>query len=141
MTTPELESDTENFTVANALSFALNKAKQPSLKNKSENLHKEVDKVILEEKIQRKVTHLRRHAREKFHVLPSAEDAAYERSLLKIGTKGVVKLFNAISEHQRQQRSNDRPQSTKSFAELIDSKRSAPPHKTSRPSGDILDEL
>ncbi|KAL0219032.1 hypothetical protein P9112_004685 [Eukaryota sp. TZLM1-RC] len=102
----------------------------------------EVDKQIMEEKVQKKITHLRKLNKEKPHKKPSNDDAAHERHLLKLGTKGIVKFFNAISEHQRQQRCSSRPENTRSFAELIDSKMSVePPVKTSRISNDILDDI
>ena len=39
---------------------------------------------------------------EKEHVVPDAADANYEKMLLKLATKGIVKLFNAVQTQQQQ---------------------------------------
>ncbi len=39
---------------------------------------------------------------EKEHVVPDAADANYEKTLLKLATKGIVKLFNAVQSQQQQ---------------------------------------
>ncbi|XP_065070795.1 RRP15-like protein [Rhopilema esculentum] len=40
--------------------------------------------------------------REKNHVVPDRSNAEKEVALRKIGTKGVVKLFNAVTKHQKE---------------------------------------
>jgi hypothetical protein len=39
---------------------------------------------------------------EKEHIVPDIADANYEKMLLKLATKGVVKLFNAVQTQQQQ---------------------------------------
>ena len=39
---------------------------------------------------------------EKEHVVPDAADANYEKMLLKLATRGIVKLFNAVQSQQQQ---------------------------------------
>ena len=38
---------------------------------------------------------------EKEHVVPAVADANYEKMLLKLATKGIVKLFNAVQTQQK----------------------------------------
>ena len=39
---------------------------------------------------------------EKEHIIPEAADGNYEKMLLKLATKGIVKLFNAVQSQQKQ---------------------------------------
>ena len=43
---------------------------------------------------------------EKDHHKPDYSEASYERRLRKIATKGVVQLFNAVAQHQKQLQAN-----------------------------------
>lgn len=44
-----------------------------------------------------------RHAMlEKDHIKPDASTLDYEKNLMRIATRGVVKLFNAVSKHQKE---------------------------------------
>ncbi|KAL0227917.1 hypothetical protein RCL1_004060 [Eukaryota sp. TZLM3-RCL] len=101
---------------------------------------KVLDEEIREQKVQRKMTELRRDLREKAHAEVSSETMSYERSLLKVATKGAVTILNTILEHQKKQAFESIPKASKSFAELIDSK--APPiKKINTNSDDILDDI
>ena len=63
-------------------------------------------KLVSMEKVERreksKKVRERKEARRKAHVLPSPLDKPLERRLRRTATRGVVALFNAISQHQRQ---------------------------------------
>ncbi|XP_001640769.2 RRP15-like protein [Nematostella vectensis] len=39
---------------------------------------------------------------EKDHIIPDKSNLDYDRNLVKIATRGVVKLFNAVSKHQKE---------------------------------------
>eukprot|EP00743_Colponemidia_sp_Colp-15_P009508 GILK01010397.1.p1 GENE.GILK01010397.1~~GILK01010397.1.p1 ORF type:complete len:298 (+),score=96.17 GILK01010397.1:122-895(+) len=45
----------------------------------------------------------KKRLKNKDHVLPDILNKDFERQLLKLATKGVVKLFNAVSQHQKSQ--------------------------------------
>lgn len=58
---------------------------------------------VKEERASKKLKSQERHAmREKDHVKPDGSTLDYEKNLVKIATRGVVKLFNAVSKHQKE---------------------------------------
>lgn len=59
-----------------------------------------------EERASKKLKSQERHAMlEKDHVKPDGSTLDYEKNLAKIATRGVVKLFNAVSKHQKEMES------------------------------------
>jgi Cobalamin biosynthesis protein CobT (nicotinate-mononucleotide:5, 6-dimethylbenzimidazole phosphoribosyltransferase) len=70
--------------------------------SKSKNTHKRNAQLKEEIKSKKAKTELLYKQREKNHVLPiEKNDAPKEARLRRIGTKGVVMLFNAVSAHQK----------------------------------------
>lgn len=56
-----------------------------------------------EELASKKLKSQERHAMlEKDHIKPDASTLDYEKNLMRIATRGVVKLFNAVSKHQKE---------------------------------------
>ncbi len=70
----------------------------------SKGIERKLDQAILDEKAQRILKHEKRKLKELGHVSKEKDiivtNYDYEKKLKKVATKGVVQLFNAISQHQ-----------------------------------------
>lgn len=69
------------------------------------HIEETIDDAKLEAKAKRELSYKRKQRKEEQHqvLLVEKEDIAYEKALRKTATKGVVQLFNAIKDAQKQQ--------------------------------------
>eukprot|EP00794_Sanderia_malayensis_P018183 gene18183-19997_t len=102
--------------MADVISKILNKKVKEDTKNIILSKYKEGKKrkQLESEEAHEKHESAKRKAelREKNHVIPDRSNAEKEVILRKIGTKGVVKLFNAVTKHQKETESKLKKAST-----------------------------
>jgi len=105
------ELDTNNTNVVLCKS---KKSKKRKLEVKQEHLaHKEKEKKLAE-------------SRELNHVLPTRGNAPKEAALKRIATRGVVKLLNAVSQHQKNVSEKMKEEKTEAGKDRVESKVAKP---------------
>jgi len=95
----------KGFGMADVISKVLNqriKSKNPVLAKRKTKIMKDIEATELEEKTVKETAKERRKKRQQQLSIPDHTTMDYERQLRKIGTRGVVTLFNAIAKHQRE---------------------------------------
>jgi hypothetical protein len=74
---------------------------QPIL-SKKRKLETEIDEQKLEQKAKKLITSQRKLKREVGRVKPGPETLSYEKTLRKVATRGVIQLFNALRQVQKE---------------------------------------
>lgn len=86
-------------------STALTEAMGPMLSAHKQLVAKKLEEAAEGQKVKRESKKEKQALREKGHIVPALFPAAKDKELLKLATRGVVKLFNAVSKAQSVQES------------------------------------